>query len=130
MDVYRRIHAEIARMTQFEELAENMTRLVTELYNQIDIGDVERWVFGFNKIEYPSAVSTTVTADLNPAKTYVRADYDALVVLTIALRLSTTTALGHAAKESLGDLLRRDAIDGREHGSSEIPKRVGGRFRA
>jgi hypothetical protein len=43
---------------------------------------------------------------------------------------STTTALGHAAKESLGDLLRRDAIDGREHGSSEIPKRVGGRFRA
>lgn len=85
-DVYQRIHDEIKRSPQFEVLSENLKKLVSELYKYLDIGNIERWVFGFNKIRYPTSVSTSVTADLNPAKTYIRADYDALVVLTIALR--------------------------------------------
>lgn len=84
--VYQRIHAVIERSPQFEELTSSLKALISELYTYLDINNIERWVFGFNKIQYPTSVSTSVTADLNPAKTYIRADYDALVVLTIALR--------------------------------------------
>ena len=34
--------------------------------------------------------------------------------------------LGHAAEEFLGDLLRGDAVDGREYRARKIAKRIGG----
>ena len=84
--VYKRVITFLRHSSDFNILTDNVTNLVAELYNLIDIQRLESWVYGFNKIVYPTSVSSSVGQDLNPDKTYVRADYDALVILTIALR--------------------------------------------
>jgi hypothetical protein len=85
-NVYKRILAQLRHSSDFNILTDSITALVTELYNLIDIQRLESWVYGFNKINYPTSVAATVGQDLNPDKTYIRSDYDALVILTIALR--------------------------------------------
>lgn len=84
--IYSRILHNLRTISNFEILADMITNQVTELYNLIDINRLEDWVYGFNKIVYPTSVSASVGQDLNTEKTYVRADYDALVILTVALR--------------------------------------------
>lgn len=84
--IYKRILAQLRASSELSSLTDAVTALVTDLYNLIDIQRLENWVYGFNKISYPSSVSATLGQDLNADKTYIRADYDALVILTIALR--------------------------------------------
>ena len=85
-NVYKRVLAEIRMSSDFNRLTDSITAMTSELYNLVDIQRLENWVYGFNKINYPTSVSAAVGQDLNPEKTYIRADYDALVILTIALR--------------------------------------------
>lgn len=88
-ETYREMHNELTNVrasSNMDDLPDRLRSLTTELYRLIDIDDLERWAFGFIKIDYPSAVMATVTNELNPEKTYVKSDYDYLVVLTLAVR--------------------------------------------
>lgn len=85
---YREFHKILTeiRTNSGVELSQILINKTTELYQLIDIRTVHQWVGAYVQIEYPPSVFATVINELNPEKTYIRSDYDNLVVLTIAIR--------------------------------------------
>ena len=85
---YREFHKILTeiRSNNGVELAQVLTQKATELYQLIDINSIHQWVGAYVQIEYPPSVFATVINELNPEKTYIRSDYDDLIVLTLAIR--------------------------------------------
>lgn len=88
--VYVRAHAALTTITNSRQLSDVLTGLVTELYNEITVAHgaaIDHWIRYYSSITYPGdLVQQHAPDDPCPARTYTRADYHGLVLLTIALR--------------------------------------------
>lgn len=69
------------------QLIESCAPIVKELYDQMPMAELERWVELHGQIKHPDTLKDELDAeDTVPDKTYLKSDYRGLVVLTIALR--------------------------------------------
>lgn len=70
-----------------KQLIEATAPLIKELYDLMPLSELETWVERHGQIRHPDTLKEELDAeDTVPDKTYLKADYQGLVVLTIALR--------------------------------------------
>ena len=76
-----------SHLVDLDKIAGSVTTLVEELYNHMPLHEIDTWLQHYGRIKYPENLKDVLDSDdISPDKTYLRADYHGLVVLTIALR--------------------------------------------
>ena len=86
-DLYVQMREHLSTLTELKPLENALKSCVTQIYQIIKVDEVERWIKLFGNVRYPNDLLTVHNPDdPRPDMTYLRSDYDGLVVLTASLR--------------------------------------------
>lgn len=89
-DVYRRIKEAFGSVWSYDELIMTLYKLVAELMELHSLADVEHYVSFYSNIRIPADLGETFKESYETSRTrertYLKSDYQKLVVMTLALR--------------------------------------------
>lgn len=85
--LYSEIHGLFKKTMSVQTLTDKLIELIEKLYILVQLPEIYFWVKKHSKITYPTTLRYVHDEDdINPNRTYLREDYDGLIVLSIALR--------------------------------------------
>lgn len=85
--VYKEIHHEVVNASSSVELEPKLTKLVSDLYNEIPLSLVESWLSFYGDVTYRADLKERHSPDdRNPGRTYLKSDYKDLVSFATMLR--------------------------------------------
>jgi hypothetical protein len=85
--IYKEIHSVWLSTVDIYQMGQVLMGLLERLYNEMPREELEHWVKFHAKVRYQEGLLHEYKADdTNPGRTYLYADYQGLVVLTVAVR--------------------------------------------
>ena len=87
--LYIEAQAAVEEANSFEKTKADLTDIVRRLFEVIDYTHLTTWVLTCGGVTYNGDISTTYSADYEKRLTYLKDDYDDLVVLSIFFKMLT-----------------------------------------
>jgi hypothetical protein len=85
-EVYKQIHNVLMTNYDSTSILGKLQVLVKQLYDYMPIADIKHWMLFHSGIRVPATVKSEYGPDDSPVRTYLTADYQDLIALSIAVR--------------------------------------------
>lgn len=87
--LYKKAHEKLAMADDIDADKKVLTNIVTKMFNLIDYNHLTEWTLTYGNIAYNQDIHETYTGEYPLRQTYLKEDYNALVVMSMLFKLLT-----------------------------------------